>query len=75
MLCVRCSGSGMYKGLGNMIVDCELCANEGSDKESKPALDRKSSSYKKAIADIMKLDKSMSRDDAVRIFESEYCKD
>lgn len=65
----------MYKGLGNMIVDCELCSSDAPVKEPKPSLDRKSSSYKKAIADIMKLDKSMSRDDAVRIFESEYCKD
>lgn len=61
-------------GSGMMIIDCDLC-DKLEPSKPKPSLDRKSSSYRKAVADIMKLDKSMSRDEAVRIFEAEYCKD
>jgi len=75
MLCRKCLDTGQYLGSGMMIVDCDLCDEDVPAKKLKPSLDRKSSSYRKAVKDIMKLDSSMSRDDAVRIFESEYCKD
>lgn len=65
------------------LTDCELCDSKGQIIESKSehiavslepkiALDRRSSSYKNAVNEIMDLDKNLTREDAVKIFEKEY---
>jgi hypothetical protein len=73
--CIRCYGTGTYLGLGMMMTDCELCS-EPSYEEPKPLekVDRKSKSYKAAIKDIMAINPSMSREEAVRMFDKAYDK-
>lgn len=74
-LCIRCSGSGKYLGNGMMMADCTLCDDDGNTIEVEtPKIDRKSDSYKKAIKDIMLLNPSISRAEAVIMFDKAYDK-
>ena len=84
MLCIRCGGTGRYLGNGMMMADCNLCddgqylpeKSEKSEKSEKnPKINRKSASYKKAIKDIMLLNQEISRDEAVKMFDSAYNKE
>lgn len=72
-LCIRCGGTGTYNGLGSMLTDCELC----NDPLSPPAvdkIDRRSTSYKKAIKDIMDLNPEIGKEEATKIFDDAYQK-
>lgn len=74
-LCVRCGGSGKYLGNGMMMADCNLCDDDSQPSELiTPKIDRKSKSYQNAIKDIMKLNPTISRPDAVKIFDKAYDK-
>jgi hypothetical protein len=75
MLCYRCGGTGRYLGNGMMMTDCTLCDDTGNlIKESQPKIDRHSSSYKKAIKEIMALNPSITKDEAVKMFDKAYNK-
>lgn len=77
-LCVRCGGSGLYLGNGMMITACELCDDTTEDEIKMPIsldkLDRKSKVYKKAIKDIMAINPTISRAEAVKMFDKAYDK-
>jgi hypothetical protein len=79
MLCIRCGDTGRYLGNGMMMTDCELCANKDETK-SKPAevplakIDRKSKSYQNAIKDIMASNPTLTRNEAVKLFDDAYNK-
>ena len=82
-VCYRCGGSKKFMGNGMVMMTCYHCDEQGRDPEVKknleaPAsiqsLDRRSQSYKKAIQDIMELNPLISRDEAVKIFDTEYQK-
>lgn len=75
MLCYRCQGTGQYLGNGMILTDCNLCNGDGKSVIiASPKIDRKSSSYKKAIKDIMSINPSISREEAVKMFDQEYDK-
>lgn len=78
MLCYRCGGTGKYLGNGMMTTKCTICDESGHVKaeaaEEKPPIDRKSQSYQKAIREIMALNPSISRPEAVKMFEEAYNK-
>jgi len=79
-LCIRCGGSGKYLGNGMMMTDCNLCDednNEVSENKPKitPKIDRKSKSYQAAIKDIMALNPTITRPEAVKMFDEAYHKD
>ena len=75
--CVRCQGTGEYMGNGFMITDCDLC-NDNEDevvvetKLSVDKIDKRSVSYRDAIKSIMDLNPSISRKDAVKMFDEAY---
>ena len=79
MLCIRCGDTGRYLGNGMMMTDCELCA-EKDLAESKPVevplakIDRKSKSYQTAIKDIMASNPTLTRNEAVKLFDEAYNK-
>lgn len=76
-LCIRCGGSGRYLGNGMMMTDCTLCDDEGTKPDATPItpkIDRKSRSYQKAIKDIMALNPTISRQEAVKMFDKAYDK-
>ncbi len=80
MLCIKCGGTGRYLGNGMMMADCNVC--DGDDSEPKavkgkdvlPPIDRKSKSYQKAIKDIMAVNPSISRPEAIKMFDEAYNK-
>ena len=75
MLCHRCGGTGKYLGNGMMMTRCTLCdPNNKIVKIEEPVIDRKSSSYKQAIKDIMSINPTISRADAVILFDTAYKK-
>ncbi len=76
-LCIRCGGSGRYLGNGMMMTDCTLCDedNEVEKPQSTPKIDRKSKSYQTAIKDIMALNPTITRQEAVKMFDKAYHKD
>jgi len=75
-LCYRCGGSGKYMGNGMMLTDCTMCddLNDNGDTATlvAPKVDRKSRSYRKAIADIMQLNPEITRIEAVKMFDDAY---
>ncbi len=82
-VCYRCGGSKKFMGNGMVMMTCYHCDEQGRElaEEKKPELvngappiDRRSQSYKKAILDIMELNPLISRDEAVKIFDTEYQK-
>ncbi len=75
-ICIRCNGQGTYRGMGFMQTDCELCNDDYLPKAapSLDKIDRRSKSYQKAINDIMAINKDISRDDAVKMFDDAYNK-
>lgn len=73
--CVRCGGTGKYKGIGFILTDCDLCIEEPEDEVSSlDNIDRKSKSYKKAIKDIMSINPEISRKEAIKMFDEAYIK-
>jgi hypothetical protein len=77
MLCVRCSGTGKYFGLGMMPSDCELCNKHPvSGPVAKPKepvfIDKRSQAYRDAIKDIMAAHPDMLREEAVKLFEKSF---
>lgn len=76
-LCIRCGGSGKYLGNGMMMTDCNLCDEEPETVETLPTpkIDRKSKSYQTAIKDIMALNPTITRAEAVKMFDKAYHKD
>lgn len=74
MLCYRCGGTGRYLGNGMMMTDCRIC-DEGKiiDKPA-PKIDRKSKSYQNAIKEIMAINPTLSRSEAVKMFDKAYDK-
>lgn len=70
-------------GLGMISANCYVCDDNGEMPESiqnkevakAPALDqidRRSTSYKKAIKDIMQINPGIGKDDAVKMFNDAY---
>ena len=75
MLCYRCGGTKKYLGNGMMLTDCNVCNKKYEPIEvSISKIDRRSESYRKAIKDIMSLNPTLSRIDAVKMFDSAYDK-
>lgn len=75
MLCYRCGGTGKYLGNGMMMTNCTLCDDEGKViPSSSPKIDRKSKSYQKAIKEIMEINPTISRAEAVKMFDKAYDK-
>ncbi len=85
--CIRCSGTGRYLGNGMMMADCTLCDENGEVPSLIAAnpkmavcnvknvkLDRRSVAYKQAIDDIMASNNTLSRADAVKLFDDAYNK-
>ena len=75
-LCIRCGGTGKYLGNGMMMTDCTLCDedNEVAKSQTTPKIDRKSKSYQSAIKDIMALNPTITRQEAVKMFDKAYDK-
>ena len=73
-LCIRCGGTGRYLGNGMMMTDCKLCDEDNEPSEKVVKIDRKSSSYQKAIKDIMAINPTISRAEAVKMFDKAYDK-
>lgn len=78
-VCQRCHGNGQYMGQGFMMTDCEYCTGGYHREKSNaiPTLDkinRKSKSYQNAIKDIMAINKDISREDAIKMFDEAYIK-
>ena len=73
-LCIRCGGTGRYLGNGMMMTDCKLCDDKGEAAPSVEKIDRKSGSYQKAIKDIMAINPTISRAEAVKMFDKAYDK-
>lgn len=75
MLCYRCGGTGKYLGNGMMMTNCTLCDEDGKIIEpSAPKIDRKSKSYQTAIKDIMAINPTITRAEAVKMFDKAYDK-
>lgn len=76
MLCIKCGGTGQYLGQGFMMTDCRDCPDEEFEKEtpSLESVDRRSKSYKNAINEIMAINKGISREKAVKMFDEAYVK-
>lgn len=78
MLCIKCGGTGKYLGNGMMMTDCNACDDElapnKSADTSAPKIDVKSKSYQKAIKDIMALNPTITRQEAVKMFDKAYDK-
>lgn len=78
MLCYRCGGTGKYLGNGMTPTNCTICDDSGhviaEEAEVKPPIDRKSPSYQKAIKEIMALNPSISRPEAIKMFDEAYNK-
>ncbi|HEX4044671.1 MAG TPA: hypothetical protein VHZ76_03280 [Gammaproteobacteria bacterium] len=75
MLCLRCGGTGEYRGQGMMMKDCELCTSLPVKPIKEPpidSIDKKSPEYKTAIKQIMALNKDLTKADAVKLFEKTY---
>lgn len=75
-LCIRCGGSGKYLGNGMMMTDCNLCDEDNVESQPTvtPKIDRKSKSYQLAIKDIMALNPTITRQEAVKMFDKAYDK-
>lgn len=78
--CIRCKGTGRYLGNGMITTDCELCAEkdleEIQQKKEIPLakIDRKSKSYQKAIKDILASNPTLTRPEAIKLFDEAYNK-
>ena len=77
--CWACGGTGDIMGNGMMMKECHHCEGFGTlDTEPKVKeivqVDRRSKSYKEAIDKIMKLHPKYTREDAVKVFDSEFDK-
>ena len=73
-ICIRCGGTGRYLGNGMMMTDCKLCDDNNEPIPSINQIDRKSGSYQKAIKDIMAINPTISRAEAVKMFDKAYDK-
>lgn len=77
-LCYRCGGTGKYMGNGMIMTDCRCeelhhdIVTTKSVVNDPNIVDRRSKSYKKAISDIMALNPSIDRDEAVKMFDDAY---
>ena len=75
MVCYRCGGTGEYLGNGMMMTKCNLCHDIKKEVKTPEAeINRKSSSYQKAIKDIMAINPTISRAEAVKMFDKAYDK-
>ncbi len=79
--CYRCNGTGKYLGNGMINTDCDKCDDNGSLIDNKHTkipelekIDRRSQSYRDAIKDIMDLNPTISRLEAVKMFDETYNK-
>ncbi len=69
--CVNCAGSGEQRGKGMMGFDkCSLCFPIPIPKKE-IEINKETKEYKKAIYEIMKADKSLSKDEAEEYFAKE----
>lgn len=72
MRCSKCQGSGQIMGNGMMFHDCDC--DDGQEHAPKVVtINRRSKEYRDAIDKIMKSG-DCSREDAVKVFESEFDK-
>jgi hypothetical protein len=75
MVCTKCYGTGKYLGQGMMSTDCNCLDDEVSSQEktSVPVpVDKRSSSYRTAIKEIMDLNPGITRASAVKMFDEAY---
>ena len=82
-LCRRCGGTGRYLGNGFVLTDCNQCPDEAYEHEVShkikqitplDKIDRRSKSYRDAIKDIMNINKNISYQEAVKMFDEAYVK-
>ena len=72
MRCNKCQGSGQIMGNGMIFRDCDC--DEGEIHAPKPVqIDKRSASYREAIKKIMQSG-DCTREEAVKVFESEFDK-
>lgn len=85
MFCTSCAGMGEIRGNGMLMEDCRICSGEGQIDDKSPEkseisekscipIDKRSKAYKEAISDIMALNPDITRDEAVKMFNSAYDK-
>jgi hypothetical protein len=76
--CIPCGGSGRVMGGGMMMTDCEYCNGAGKveliDDETEYLLAKQTKHFKSAIKRIKAIDKSITDDEAEKIFSEEYNK-
>jgi hypothetical protein len=73
MRCIRCQGTGRCMGPGRMMMDCNLCGDNAEHITVKPLkINKRSSSYKKGIDDILQAQPTLSKIEAEKLFEDAY---
>lgn len=74
MLCHKCYGSGRIMGPGMMYNECSCQYEDEEVAVPKPVqIDKRSKSYREAIAKLMQ-ENELSREDAIQLFEEEFYK-
>lgn len=74
-LCIRCNGTKRYLGNGMIMTDCDLCDDSSlGETVVAPPIDKRSSTYRAAIKDIMAINPKISKTEAEKIFDKEYHK-
>jgi hypothetical protein len=69
--CSLCYGNGKVMGGGMMSIDCPACKLDDVLSNDKIVVDKRSKTYKDAIAKIMEAS-NVSKDEASRIFDEEF---
>ncbi len=76
-ICIKCYDTGEYLGQGMMMAVCDVCyppKKATPHSIPKEEIDRKSDSYKTAIKEIMDLNPSITKKQAVKMFDEAYDK-
>lgn len=63
--CKTCAGTGKYMGVGFITSDCLICDGTGKTEDNEKLREANPAAYDKAIDDLQKADKTMSKEDAV----------
>lgn len=85
MRCTKCAGMGHYMGNGMILTSCHVCDGIGLLPEAKnddapinvvemTFIDKRSKAYKDSIKDMLAANPSMTRDDAVKLFDNAYAR-
>jgi hypothetical protein len=88
-ICIKCNGTGEYRGQGFMMADCDLCYDgyieddesiyidkcTSAPRSTSNFIDRRSKEYKKAIIELQEINPGMPRDEVVKMFDEIYNKE